>query len=73
MVHRVTLSNGRVLLLEEGTDEVSIVSEDPEIYGGYGSGICVLRDRAVIVGSTESINDLVLGLRRSGPSVELRQ
>lgn len=70
MIHRVVLSNGRVLLLEEGTDELSVIAEDQEIFGGFGNCICILRDSGVHVAAADVVHATVVGLRYNGSHVE---
>lgn len=49
MVHRVVLSNGRALLIEEDNNSLHIADEDEGFPGTAGSWICEINASGVLV------------------------
>lgn len=69
MVHRVTLSNGRVLLLEEDNNCLHIADEEEGSEGIAGAWICQISADGVLVypNSGSSCEFVTAGLLPDGP------
>ena len=65
MIHRVVLSNGRVLLVEERGGELHIADEDEGFEGQAGSWICTISASGVLVmpNSGDATHYLTEGLK----------